>query len=130
MGRPSVESAAGWPDHVAEENFDGRHYFMVPATLTYHQALAFRCDRIARAGKEDINDAQRFLSLLAFRWACSIRVVDIRRAGHLITAAPIREFWMPTVNNDLEVAALVAPNDERAELAVALLREAQNLYSP
>lgn len=124
-----VESAAGWPDHVAEISFAGRQYFMVPATLTFHAALAFRSG-FSSADKADIDEAQRFLSLLAFRWACSMRVVDIRRSGHFMMAAPIRKFWIPTINNELEIEELVAPEDERAALAMALLREGENLYSP
>lgn len=117
-----VECGAGWPDHIADVSFGGRQYFMVPATLTFHQALAFRCERVS-LDKADIDEALRFLSLLAFRWGCSVRVVDIRRAGHFMMAAPIRKFWVPMINNELEIDQLVPLNDERAALALALLRE-------
>lgn len=124
-----VECSAGWPDHIAEMTFAERQYFMVPATLTFHEALAFRCERVSE-DKKDIDEALRFLSVLAFHWGCSVRVVEIRRAGHFLMAAPIRKFGLPTRNNDLEVEKLIAPDDERAALALALLREGENFYSP
>jgi hypothetical protein len=37
---------------------------------------------------------------------------------------------MPLINNDLEIGALQVSGDEGAELALALLRERENLYSP
>jgi hypothetical protein len=43
-----VESGAGWPDHVTDVSFADRQYFMVPATLTFHEALA-----LAGAGRAD-----------------------------------------------------------------------------
>jgi hypothetical protein len=72
---------------VTKIQFAARSYYLVPATNGYHEALAFRCARIAAADRADIDEAQRFLSLLSFRWGSSLRVVDIMRAGSFVTGA-------------------------------------------
>ncbi len=115
-----------WPNAEIKATYGGHEFVLRPGTDRLAPAIAMRCDESMPLG-----DAQqvirRFLSALSWQEQAPISEADTIGAAGPVQIG--RRGPGDIVTNVFRTDHLAAPTSEKARLALALYREAQNLKS-
>lgn len=121
-----VESAVFWPTKETKVNFRGKEIVLRPSNGNIAPSVALNYD--ASISFEDaVLCLRRFLSSLAWVEKSYIRETMITGGSHPFNVG--RERLADNINSNFNINYLPEPEDQKAQLALALYREALSINS-
>ena len=121
----NVQPNVAWPVRPQSVDFAGLRIWIMPITSDCYPGVAVLCaPEVRREQAEGV--LYRFLSVISWQERCGI-VVEHRSGGNLPRMVGKGDAKNFIVRDVFDLTDLICPEDEEAQIALALIREARGL---
>lgn len=124
----SVEPRMSWPTKAQKVRYRGTELWVLPVTKGHYPGIALNC-RMSISREDAERTIMRFLSALSWIEGGGVSVEGFT-GGNLPRPLGRTQKYGITIQEDFDLSYLPEPFDEKALLALALIREGRGLNHP